>query len=73
MHGGSKGSGAPTGRRNGNFRTGTSTKEGLALIRHLNMLARQLRRLRNPWATPPVEATRAERLPNLSSPWWWGL
>ena len=34
MHGGAKGSGAPSGRQNGNFKTGTYTKEGLALVRH---------------------------------------
>jgi hypothetical protein len=48
MHGGTHGSGAPSGSRNGNFRTGAFTKEGLALMRHLNMLARQLRALKKP-------------------------
>jgi hypothetical protein len=48
MHGGAAGSGAPSGRRNGNFKTGAFTKEGLALMKHLNMLARQLRALKKP-------------------------
>jgi glucans biosynthesis protein len=46
MHGGARGSGAPRGMRNGNFKTGTSTKEGLGLMRHLNFLARALRKLK---------------------------
>jgi len=44
MHGGA-GGGAPKGQRNGNYRHGGSTKEGLALLRHINMLGRLLKRL----------------------------
>jgi hypothetical protein len=44
MHGGA-GGGAPKGQRNGNYRHGGSTKAGLALLRHVNMLGRLLKRL----------------------------
>jgi hypothetical protein len=43
MHG--AGGGAPAGKRNGNYRQGTSTKEAIYLMRDLNMLARLLKRL----------------------------
>jgi glucans biosynthesis protein len=42
MHGG-RGSGAPQGSRNGNWRHGGSTKEGLAERRQLRALVRELR------------------------------
>jgi hypothetical protein len=45
MHGGGAGSGAPSGKGNGNYRHGGNTKEATALMRHINMLARQLRLL----------------------------
>jgi hypothetical protein len=45
MHGGSQGSGAPLGQRNGNYRHGTYTKEGVALLRHINMLGRLLKKI----------------------------
>jgi len=44
MHGGGAGSGAPRGKSNGRYRHGGSTKEAIALIRDLNMLARMLKR-----------------------------
>jgi hypothetical protein len=44
MHGG-LGSGAPSGKRNGNYRHGGCTNEGLALMRDLNMLGRLLKKL----------------------------
>jgi hypothetical protein len=44
MHGGANGSGAPSGKRNGNYRHGGSTKEAIALMRDLNMLARLLKK-----------------------------
>ena len=44
MHGGA-GGGAPKGQRNGNYKNGASTKEAIALVRDLSMLARLLKRL----------------------------
>jgi hypothetical protein len=44
MHGGA-GSGAPSGKRNGNYRHGASTMEAIALMRDLNMLGRLLKQL----------------------------
>jgi hypothetical protein len=44
MHGGAAGSGAPSGKRNGNYRHGGRTKEAIALMRDLNMLARLLKK-----------------------------
>ena len=44
MHGG-LGSGAPSGKRSGNYRHGGCTNEGLALMRDLNMLGRLLKKL----------------------------
>jgi hypothetical protein len=43
MHG--AGGGAPKGQRNGNYKNGASTKEAIALVRDLSMLARLLKRL----------------------------
>ena len=43
MHG--AGGGAPKGQRNGNYRHGGSTKEGLALLRRVNMWGRLLKKL----------------------------
>ena len=40
MHGGAKGSGAPSGGRNGRYRTGTRTAEARALRAALRALAR---------------------------------
>jgi hypothetical protein len=45
MHGGAAGSGAPSGDRNGRYKHGGCTKEGLALLRHVNMLGKLLKRL----------------------------
>ena len=45
MHGGA-GSGAPKGKRNGNYRHGTSTIEAIALMRDLSLMARLLKRVR---------------------------
>ena len=45
MHGGVAGSGAPSGNRNGRYKHGGCTNEGLALLRHINMLGRLLKRL----------------------------
>jgi hypothetical protein len=45
MHGGAAGSGAPTGKQNGNYRHGACTKEAIYLMRDLNMLGRLLKRL----------------------------
>jgi hypothetical protein len=39
------GGGAPAGQRNGNYRHGTYTKEGVALLRHINMLGRLLKKV----------------------------
>lgn len=44
MHGGA-GVDAPAGQRNGNYRHGGSTIEGLTLLRHINMLGKLLTRL----------------------------
>jgi hypothetical protein len=41
MHGG-VGSSAAKGERNGNYRHGASTKDGLFLMRDLNMLAKMV-------------------------------
>jgi hypothetical protein len=38
--------GAPAGKLNGNYRHGGSTKEAIALMRDLALMARLLRRLR---------------------------
>ena len=35
MHGGSKGSGAPSGNRNGNYRHGGATREAIESVREL--------------------------------------
>jgi hypothetical protein len=43
MHG--AGGGAPSGKSNGRYRHGGCTNEGLALLRHVNMLGRLLKRL----------------------------
>jgi hypothetical protein len=43
MHGG-LGSGAPSGKGNGNFRHGGYTKEAITLVRDLNLMARLLKR-----------------------------
>ncbi len=45
MHGGAKGSGAPTGERNGNYRHGYYTKEALADRRDTAELIRSCREL----------------------------
>jgi hypothetical protein len=37
--------GAPSGKGNGNYRHGGSTKEAIALMRDLNLMARLLKRL----------------------------
>ena len=42
MHGGAKGSGAPRGERNGNYRHGHRTKEAIAQRRAARVLARFL-------------------------------
>ena len=41
MHGGAKGSGGPTGQRNGNYRTGRYTKENIATMQSLRRLLRE--------------------------------
>ena len=41
MHGGAKGSGAPSGPRNGNYKTGFWTKEAIAERRRLSALLRE--------------------------------
>jgi hypothetical protein len=43
MHG--AGGGAPSHKRNGNYRHGAYTKEAVALVRHLNMLGRLLKKV----------------------------
>jgi hypothetical protein len=45
MHGGAKGSGGPTGPRNGNYRTGRYTKETLATLQSARRLLREGRDL----------------------------
>jgi hypothetical protein len=45
MHGGGAGSGAPCGKSNSRYRHGGSTKAGLAMLRHINMLGRLLKRV----------------------------
>ena len=45
MHGGAKGSGAPTGERNGNYRHGHYTKAAKANRRHMEKLIRSSREL----------------------------
>jgi hypothetical protein len=45
MHGGGIGSGAPSGKDNGNYRHGGNTKEATALMRDLRLMARLLKRL----------------------------
>jgi hypothetical protein len=45
MHGGAKGSGGPTGPRNGNYRTGRYTKEHLATLQSVRILLREGRNL----------------------------
>ncbi len=44
MHGGAKGSGAPSGPANGNYRTGFWTKEAIAERRRLSALLRACRK-----------------------------
>ena len=44
MHGGAKGSGAPRGERNGNYRHGHRTQEAMAERRAVRVLARFLLR-----------------------------
>ena len=44
MHGGAKGSGAPRGSRNGNYKTGFWTKEAIAERRGLSALLRACRK-----------------------------
>ena len=41
MHGGAKGSGGPSGKRNGNYRTGHYTKENLATLQLARRLLRE--------------------------------
>ena len=43
MHGGGKGSGAPPGERNGNYRNGLRTREAIAERRALRALIKGLR------------------------------
>ena len=43
MHGGAKGSGAPSGPANGNYRTGYWTKEAIAGRRFVRELLREAR------------------------------
>jgi glucans biosynthesis protein len=43
MHGGGKGSGAPPGERNGNYRHGLRTREAIAERRALRALIRDFR------------------------------
>ena len=43
MHGGAPGSGAPKGKRNGNFRHGRFTGEGVEEIQAIRGLLRQCR------------------------------
>jgi hypothetical protein len=45
MHGGAKGSGGPTGPRNGNYRTGRYTKENLATLQSARRLLREAKNL----------------------------
>jgi hypothetical protein len=45
MHGGSKGSGAPTGKQNGNYRHGARSAEAIALLRRINYWGRLLKAL----------------------------
>lgn len=42
LHGGAAGSGAPSGKQNGNFRHGGSTKEAIALRRAASSLIKAL-------------------------------
>jgi hypothetical protein len=41
MHGGARGSGGPTGARNGNYRTGRYTKENTAAMQSVRRLLRE--------------------------------
>jgi hypothetical protein len=45
MHGGAKGSGGPAGPRNGNFKHGLWTREGIAERRKVSRNVRDLKRL----------------------------
>jgi hypothetical protein len=45
MHGGAKGSGGPTGERNGNYRTGRYKKENMAILPQCCEKLRASRRL----------------------------
>jgi hypothetical protein len=44
MHGGAKGSGAPSGPRNGNYKTGEWTKEAIDQRRYVSDLVRESRK-----------------------------
>jgi hypothetical protein len=45
MHGGAAGSGAPTGKRNGNYRHGARSAEAIALLRRINYWGRLLKKI----------------------------
>ena len=45
MHGGARGSGAPTGKQNGNYRHGARSAEAIALRRRINYWGRLLKTL----------------------------
>jgi len=45
MHGGAKGSGAPSGKQNGAWRHGERTKEAMALMSKIAGLVREMRAL----------------------------
>jgi hypothetical protein len=45
MHGGAKGSGAPTGERNGRYRHGRFTKKRMAIRKQETVQLRELARL----------------------------
>src|SRR5215813_8472243 len=45
MHGGAKGSGGPTGERNGNYRTGRYTKENMATTQSVRRVLRDAKNL----------------------------
>jgi hypothetical protein len=45
MHGGAQGSGAPSGKRNGSYRTGAFTKAAIKDIRTVRALVRESREM----------------------------
>jgi hypothetical protein len=45
MHGGAKGSGGPRGNRNGNFKHGLYTREGVAMRRDLRAQVQKIKAL----------------------------